>query len=395
MHQRVSDRPKTIYWILMAYVATWLIAPILQYGTVYRVMAIVAIFLVAICTLPRGWRRIEYITIFFIIIYMMAVGLLTRVLFTRHMGMYIFVSCSLFTLYFQVYDEPWKYGSIIILAYLVCIAFNITTIRALAVDAQVMRFLVRNSDMSAELSRRGIGGYGYCYAVLCMIPLAIGDFLKRGNRTRRKAIAAVFLLTAYLMIFQSGYFMAMLLSMLCIPLYFVLQIKDKGKRLLYIALLLVLTIIALGSVEQIGQTLIDSTDNVKIQRKISEIVNLTVDDSASLDKGEFSLRYQRYTKDFRLMLDSPVWGTWGLNNGNHSHILDFFASYGLILGAAYIFSVKRILKSMNLYYSPAAQTSVLIMLMVLMMNTLAPSFGLVLFIMVPIYSAIDANEGYL
>ena len=81
-----------------------------------------------------------------------------------------------------------------------------------------------------------------------------------------------------------------------------------------------------------------------------------------------------------------------MNNGNHSYILDFFASYGLILGGVYFSSLLRIIKSTYIEYSPASQTMLYILVIVLSLNAMAPSLGFVLFVLMPIYSSRDALE---
>lgn len=383
-------KPK--HGLMMAYIATWFIAPILQYGSIYRVFMIGAMMLFALSAILSGRIGMEYATILFLIIYIMVIGCLTDVSITRYMGAYIFMSCTMIVLYFNTCEEPWRYIRIITFVYLLCIIFNLITIRELMVNPNVMRSLVRNSDFSVALSKSGVGGYGYCYTVLCIIPFAIGDFVKRGRAFIEKCLCVLFLLTSYLMIFKSGYFMSMILAVLCVPLFFLCRIKDPKKRAMYIGLLLIVAIILSVSFEDIADTLISHTDNKLIQRKISEIVSLAADDSASIADGEFGTRYQRYMKDFRIMFTSPIWGSWGLNNGNHSYILDFFASYGLILGGLYFSSLLRIIKSTYIEYSPASQTMLYILVIVLSLNALAPSLGFVLFVLMPIYSSRDAIE---
>lgn len=383
-------KPK--HGLMMAYIATWFIAPILQYGSIYRVLMIGAMMLFALSAILSGRMRMEYATIMFLVIYIMVIGFFTNVSITRYMSAYIFMSCTLIVLYFNTCEEAWRYIRIIHFVYLLCIIFNLTTIRELLVNPNVMRSLVRNSDISVSLSKSGVGGYGYCYTVLCIIPFAIGDFVKRGRSFIEKCLCVLFLLTSYFMIFNSGYFMSMILAVLCVPLFFLCQIKDQKKRMMYIGLLIVVAIILSVSFESIADTLIANTDNASTQRKISEIVSLAADDSASIEDGEFGTRYQRYMKDFRIMFTSPIWGSWGLNNGNHSYILDFLASYGLILGWLYFSSLFRIIKSTYIKYSPASQTMLYILIIVLSLNAMAPSFGFVLFILMPIYSSRDAME---
>lgn len=383
-------RPK--HWIMMAYIATWFIAPILEYGSIYRVLVIGAMMVFALRSMLSGRIRTEYAIILFLIVYIAIIGFFTGMPITKHMGAYIFMSCTLIVLYFNTCEEPWRYIRIIQFVYFLCIIFNLTTIRELLVNPNVMRFLVRNSDISVSLSKSGIGGYGYCYTVLCIIPFAIGDFVKRERSFFEKSLCVLFLLTSYFMIFKSGYFMAMILAVLCVPLFFLWRIKNQKRRAIYIGVLIVTAIILWASFEGIADTLITHTDNSLIKRKISEIVSLVSEDSASIADGEFGTRYQRYMKDFRLMFTSPIWGTWGMNHGNHSYILDFFASYGLIWGWLYFISLKKIIKSTYIEYSPASQTMLCILIIVLFLNALAPSLGFVLFILMPIYSSRDAIE---
>lgn len=383
-------KPK--HGLIMAYIAAWFIAPILQYGSIYRVLMIGAMMFLVLNVILSGKIKVEYATILFVIIYIAIISFFTEVPITKQMGAYIFMSCTLIVLYFNTCEEPWRYIRMIHFVYFLCIIFNLTTIRALLVNPNVMRFLVRNSDTSVALFRSGVGGYGYCYTVLCIIPFAIGDLIKRERSFLEKCLCVLFLLTSYFLIFRSGYFMAMILAVVCIPLFFLGQIKDKKRRAIYIGILLVAAIILSVSFEGIASTLIAHIDNDLIQRKMSEIVHLASDDSASIADGEFGTRYRRYMKDFRLMFTSPIWGTWGLDNGNHSYVLDFFASYGLILGWLYFSSLIKIIKSTYIKYSPASQTVLYILAIVLALNAMVPSLGFVLFILMPIYSSRDAIE---
>ena len=390
--QKNDRNYKPIHGMLMTYMAIWFIAPILAYGSIYRLLMIGAMLVFATSAVRGGRISREYASILVLILYIMVVSVLTDVSITKQMTAFVFMSCTLIVRYFNTFEDPLRYVRLIGFVYLLCIIFNLTTIRELMTNPDAMRLLAKNSDFSLALVKRGVGGYGYCYTVLCMIPFAIGDLVKRGRSFIEKCLCVLLLLTSYFMIFKSGYFMAMILSVLCVPLFCLCWIKNPKKRAMYIGLLLIAGIVLLVSFESVANALIDHIDNAKIQRKISEIISLGTGDSASIADGEFGTRYQRYIKDFRLIFTSPIWGTWGLNNGNHSYILDFFASYGLILGWMHFSSILKIIKSTNIVHSPASQTMVFILTIVLLLNAIALGLGFVLFILMPIYSSRDAIE---
>jgi hypothetical protein len=121
-----------------------------------------------------------------------------------------------------------------------------------------------------------------------------------------------------------------------------------------------------------------------IKRKLFEIVNISQAESTVAD-GEFGTRYKRYMKDIKYLVTSPLWGTLDRDNGNHSYILDIFASYGAIIGVFYFSYLKKVLNLFGYKEMSAVRTIVVLAVFFMLMNSLAPGIAVALFIISPIY----------
>ena len=107
-------------------------------------------------------------------------------------------------------------------------------------------------------------------------------------------------------------------------------------------------------------------------------------DGSDIQSSEFSVRVERYKKSFNYAILHPIVGGGKYNvTGNHSHILDFFAQYGFVLGGIYLSLIMYPFKESRKY--PVGYTCMLVYIIMLFLNTLAFSFSVVVYIILPLY----------
>ncbi len=122
-----------------------------------------------------------------------------------------------------------------------------------------------------------------------------------------------------------------------------------------------------------------------IQEKMLSLQSL-LDGTEDFQESEFTTRSERYTRALLNTLISPVCGWFSYRRtGNHSHIFDFSAQYGIPLLYAYIKTLLQPFNIRNILKSPSCLTFITIMGILLTLNSLAFAWSAVLFIFLPLY----------
>lgn len=329
---------KKITYYSLLYIIAWCISPPLAYGTIYRVFAILAVLIVIInsmgTTLPMLKNRLNRCVL--LCIYILLICVFTGESFVGKIGTFILLLTSVsFALWNSKYgiDSKKLEFLIVFTIGLYCI-WNTTTLIALSADNHIMRALVRNSDISVACANRGIGGYGYLYSVVAMLPIGLA-MLKNKHNIIIHAVIVYFVVSGYILAYMSQYFIALILSVLIFPmLYFANKHKD-GMNLSSYIIIFGLLLLVFSNLELILDFLIGIVDIPSLNRKLIGMQN-TLLYGGDVEDSEFGERYERYMRDLGLILRSPLFGVFKYSAvGKHSSILDFFAQYGIPLGIVY------------------------------------------------------------
>lgn len=380
-----NKKLNTLSLLAMLYLVAWCLSPPLFYGSIYRLIAVVA-FGILIPYLFYGKTKIGKKTAITLVMlfYIILINLITGDNYGQRLGTCIFLVLSLIFVILERYSLSLKQAqSFLTSVFLLCIIWNICTLIMLNKLPNVMRLLAKNSDTSMAYAQMGVGGYEYAYSLVLLLPVAIDLIIKYHHSWIQKIIVVCFLITSVNVIFKSQYFLAILLAIFEIGLYAICNIRNKNVRLLMVGGLVIGLISFYINIEGILQDLIDVTEVGALNRKLVDLQNMVLND-ASIATTDFSTRFERYAMDIRYIVTHPILG--GLSyrvTGNHSHILDFVAQYGIPVSLIYFNIIyKRIDKNIMACSVAVIGTT----LILLTLNTLAYSFGTILYIIMPVYS---------
>ncbi len=371
----------------LMYLIAWCVSPPLAYGHFYRFLAVVAVCMLISMQFRLANKTIQntYLAMVAFIGYILVVMFLVGDSYVYRIGTIILIALMICSLHIENSDYSEKYQFLLTFTFLLCILWNLTSLRGIAAHPGIMRILAKNSADSAMYASRGVGGYGYIYTILLMIPLA-GEICQRTqNRKFLRYCAGGFLVTSYLVIMKSAYFMAEILSVMAIPLYFVFQKKNSPHRVAFIFLVVILTGVLLIFADSILLTLHELVGIRSIKAKLWDTYQL-LNGTEAIENSEFATRHRRYWNSLTYTLTHPLFG--GLRyivTGNHSHLLDMGAQYGLLILWWYIYMMYQPMKRMMVAGSTAVQLVLLLLVAVVTMNTAPFALGAVLFIVMPIY----------
>lgn len=326
-----------ISYISILYLIAWCISPPLASGTIYRVIAFLAMATVILTSLQdslpelrkRFWIGVSLCA------YMALIGYIESNAFSWRIGTYIILlTCVSYPLWNHKYGTQVKQLQILLLftIALYCI-WNTTTLRAIQINPRIMRDLVGNGYIGPEA--KYAGGYGYMYSVVSMLPIGIYMLKQKNQILIVKLILFYFIISSVILAYQSQYFIALILTLLIFP-FMILADKYKNglNRGAFITIVIVVGLIFIN-LESILDFLINTIDIPIIHRKLIYSRDALVYGVDFEDSG-FATRYERYTRDLGLIFGSPIWGALSyIAIGKHSFILDFFAQYGIPLGIVF------------------------------------------------------------
>lgn len=387
---------KISYYSLL-YIAAWCISPPLAYGAIYRIIAIIAVAVVVFssmgATLILLKSRLNQCIL--LCLYMLLVCFFTGESFVGKIGTFIILLTSVS---FALWN--YKYGTdirklnflIIFIIALYCI-WNTTTLIAVSTDGHIMRALVRNSDISVACAKRGIGGYGYVYSVVAMLPIGIYMLGDKHNVIIR-AIIAYFVISGFVLSYMSQYFIALILSVLIFPMLYIANKHKGGMNMSSYIIVFGMLILFFCSLESILDFLINIVDTPSLKRKLIDM-QYTLLYGGDVEDSEFGERYERYMRDINLILQSPLFGAFKYSAvGKHSSVLDFFAQYGIPLGIVFF---KILFSSCTDWIKkkiPMASVVLWITLIIALMNQLPLSAAVPLSIALPAFCKISWLKSY-
>lgn len=381
---------KTIKWLRysLLYIVLWCISPPLSYGAIYRVIALGAVVYILRCHLRINQMKIEkhFALTLFLIIYMLILSLATGDGIERRIPSYIllFVIMSADIFLDEILEKKYFYF-IITITFAALVLWNICSLRGIAEVPNIMRLLAKNSGFSEAYARRGVGGFGYIYLIIIMLPIGMDCILnKKGNKLNR-LLAGLFVITTYVLVFQSQYLLAMILAVFVLGVYYSMRIQDVKYRIMLLIVLLIGFFVVYSNADRILLFLIEKNEMRSIELKLNDIYDMLVNDG-SIENSEFSTRFERYMRDLKYIAQHPILGGFSYNvTGNHSHILDYFAQYGLPVGAAYLSLVYRPFGKLKMKNYTAGYTSIIVFTIIALMNTITYLFSAVLYIIIPLY----------
>ncbi len=382
--------------ILLFYIVAWCIAPPLAYGGIFRLLALGAVCLICFIFLLKKKGRLSKAQIACVILVLYIVLLtfitgdsLSFIIGTLIMLAFLFMSESLFNdgKYFK--EQKWFITAV----FLMCIVFNITTLIGLAEEPNIMRVLAKNVEDGASYARRGIGGYGYMYTIIVLIPFAIKYLFDEDNKPISRIIAGMFLVTGYILAFNSQYFLVILIAIFIPIMLIVFRIKKQKTKIIMVFSFIVIFLLLFFNADIILELIMKPMSSTSaIYKKLDALYDMI--HGISIEDTEFSGRFDRYVQSINMVLESPFWGKFSfIYCGRHSSLLDFLAQYGLIIGGVlcYVIYILPFNKMEGLGdYKKIAR---LIFTVIVLFNVVPYATVCVLMIVVPIYNQILNKRG--
>lgn len=359
--------------ICVMYLFCWTIAPVLAVGAIWRLLAVMAFVMWYFLAKKRGFKpNAAVFRAVGFVIFVAFVDLLTLIRFklfykqlVRRIDLFMLaIAICLFNFYLQ---HPHELPDLVPYLMLMLAFFNFTTGKALLVDANIARQVVRNSEVARDALQQGIGGYALLYLQVCALPAILfwGKHLINNKKDKKQmVIAGCWLLSYLLFCFKASYSIALF----CTALSFFLVLSGKKTKLkqslLIMIAMFVLMLAAITYVDSFRSMLFDIFQGTAIERKLHDfsVMNGLQNDNdtyaqrimreggdSDLNFGSFDTRRNRYQISLTQLIYYPVIGGlfFDSRTGGHSAILDTFARYGWLGGGLYccmIFAVPITLK---------------------------------------------------
>lgn len=333
-------KPNNSSFYAILYVIAWIVSPPLSYGMPFRVIAIISIIILCIDSLKYAYayQQKNLLIALGLSAYMIGIAVILKEDFNIKIGAIVLLLTGVL---FDIWVSNGKVSKkrlqfLLFYTLLLYCIWNSTTLYCiLHENERIMRDLTRNSDFSESFARRGVGGFGYIYSVILMLPTAVELIRLKIRGKAFRILNIYFVLTGFMLAYFSEYFIAMLLAILTLIL-----VWKKPAKSTYI-LVGIITVISGFAMETILDTMIELIDIPEINNKLIETRNILLNDT-NVEDTEFGVRYERYVRDIGLIIANPIWGTLSFKDvGKHSEFLDFFAQYGIPLGIVYVSALLR------------------------------------------------------
>ena len=391
--------------VLACYLAIWATAPVLAYGSSYRLAAVLAVAMWFTMDVFRNngvIRRPGYL-----VLLSFAYVLYTAIISTefdssddivRQLSTYI---CILFLLlYIGVKRIDLSILKLSFWAVLWTYPVWITaTLIAIQVDPRITRRLIRSSEEAIQATGSGIGGYALVYSLVFLIPMLVFLLIEsrlwratniRWNKTKSVLILANIALGTAL-VFKAGYTIAV--ALLVLGLILVLLPRRSGRFAIFAAGAVVLGLyFSLANWSDIKSGVLSASNSTAYATKVDDIYRSVEADETI---GTVDQRVERYARSVSIFLEYPAIGSMSRTTvGKHSPILDHLAQYGLIVGLvfSYIFlKVPMRFLNRDVRLLPLSRAIFVLAVLFAFLNNHFPAYGVVVFLMYPVVRAYAAE----
>ena len=208
----------------------------------------------------------------------------------------------------------------------------IVTFVELGKDDRFMREMAINYTNYRQYNTTNAGGFQFAYAMAVLVGLLISLFLinyKKYNKLK-KAGWLIALIMAFILVLNSSYTLALMISVIVIFVAITLKMKKTTTKVIFWLIGTIFALLLIYASEFIISLV--PTDEMKL--RLSEVFTFL----KSGDASGYNLngRFTLYGKAIKAFFKSPIIGNEELNFDPHSSILRFFAKDGVLGGAGYL-----------------------------------------------------------
>lgn len=373
------------------YLSVWVTSPLLAYGTIYRILALLAFIVWVVLELFNRRSIFRKVTPHILLMY----GFLFYTIPITYMvdGSTILIrNIQLYVIFFFIFVYvSYARKSLEILKpviYLQIILYTIwiyTTYLGLIVDGHAARFIGKSTLQARELQAQGIGGFSFIYSLLIYIICILA--LVKYKFKAKKRLVTVFLsfsvILAMLVVLKAEYSTAVLLMVLSV-FYFLFWTKNIHKNIIILFIFIVVFIVLKEYLVEILQFFQQFAEGTNYRHKLEDSIESIQAGKAS---GTAADRTERYIRSIDIFLNNPLLGELSIANvGKHSLLLDTFAQFGLFIGFILIYILFKvpyqILKT-HIKNRPLAITILFLIIGLTMLNNIAMSYGFMFYLFYP------------
>lgn len=406
------SRATWIQNIAISYVVVWSTSPILAFGTIWRVLAVLAVIAFFLAQTFRSGSiltRFNSLMIFLILFYVSYTCLLSAIV-DGHLGVTRNIQVYIMLFFACVYET--RKNDIISLAPVVWVAlltvpiWQFLTLHYVAfVDPHAARVVIRSGAEAYDLTQAGIGGYGLIYASVLMVPpvLALaflqlrGPWLPSWLRLRpilAKSIIFISLAVSLIVIVVSGYSIAVAALAISIVSFVLLRNPSPVRFILLFGIIVGILLVWREIIVFTFEIIRPFAEGTNYQLKIDDIIRSINFGDAT---GSFGDRKDRYMRSLGLFFQNPIFGTISIRDvGKHSSTLDNFAQWGAFIGLLFVYLIVRpiiVAFSNGAAFGLVLATALAVAAVFGLDNGFA-SAGVALYILFPVAAALTSSKNW-
>ena len=270
-------------------------------------------------------------------------------------------------------------GVVVIVNIALFLIWNYLTYKGIMENSRAARISVRSSYEAEILTSKGVGGFGLVYMLLFYIlgMLAIFHNLSM-NKILLKFFVAAIIASSVIIVFLSGFSIALLLLIASVLIYYFLLEKYIATITITIASVLIYYFFL--DIGNIAASLDGMNYKIKLEHFMESIADLEL-------QGTVYDRFERYYRSLTLFIENPIFGTLDRAIvGKHSLLLDTFAQFGFFIGSLFVYIIikipfdlhKRAKKNKNFSFS-----IIFLVIMTFSLNNIAMGYGYMIYIFFP------------
>lgn len=383
----------TIQSIAIAYIIVWSLSPPLEIDMIYRVLALGAVAVWAVCWLlrenPIELDKNQIVSIFFLFV-VVGVTFITNGDFKgvlKQIAFFMLVICFIIN---RFYEDKWEELKWIVpVVLLLFIIWNYKTIQALIEDPTIARRIVRDDESIYPYLRQGVGGYSLVYPQVCLSSAIFLWTLKAFKNNKLYFVIGVLWVATFVrLILLAGYSIAIFASAVGLILTLLYNGKSGFAAFVIAAVLFGSIMLSILYVDDFRNWLLETFDGTAVAKKINDLV--ATEDSGNAE-GSIALRITRYLASLTVIAKYPVIGAlWREGGGAHSAFLDIVAKYGLFGGW---FFVKSVCHAPNYYKNKSdadhirrlCNATMVIVMIVSLLNSLTYAVYCAVLLVLPLF----------
>ena len=305
----------------------------------------------------RSNIRMTYVLLFFaltvILPYLFNVGVIGN----RYVALSMIPFGYLMFCYYKRHNRLGDLCKLVLISGFFAAITLVITLISLIKSPHISRTIKSSGEYSKGLAALGIGGYHFIYMMVVVTVLLLYVFLK-DNRPIVRRIAFFCFVPSFFLIIKSSYVTALVTVFISSLILIVLNYAKKGNNrstflFIIIAVFASLILFNLTEIinkfadilpERIARVLVTDTENGSVYKSLYE---------------EFAVdRWPTMLESIKTTFKYPIFGTIASSTavstrsvlsgvGQHSHLLDTFAFFGLFIGTINVFVMLRPFKDDN------------------------------------------------